>query len=174
MSGPRALPRASMGSERRASGLARAIGTLTRLSGAAIGLLLAVLLAIAFAEVVMRYLLGSGWPWGGTVSVIVLLFLAWIGAGHLWLTGGHIAVTLMGARAQVLLARVFGLAVIGGGLVLLPMTLDTMEAYSFIDLPALGISASVKYLPVAFGTGYLVCAACLVLAADLVDGRARR
>lgn len=136
-------------------------------SGAALGLILTALVCIAFGDVVLRYLFGGGWAWSGTVSTVLLLWLAWIGAGHLWLADGHIAVTLTGARARRWLMRLFGLVVIGGGLILVPMALRTMEAYSFIDLPVLGWTASVKYLPVAVGTGYLVAAAALAMLAGL-------
>jgi TRAP-type C4-dicarboxylate transport system permease small subunit len=140
--------------------------TLATVSGWAMGLCLLALVGIDFAQVVLRYGLGAGWPWAGDVSVILLLTLAWIGAGHLWLTRGHIAVDLIPAdgRAGRALSLAFDGLALAGGLVLLPMTWDTMAAYGMIDLPALGLPASVKYAPVALGLGFLTLAAALMLA----------
>ncbi len=145
--------------------IAPAAGILCRVSAIFMGLCLIALVGIDFAQVVLRYGFGIGWPWAGDVSIILLLTLAWIGAGHLWLTRGHIAVDLIAPASR--LGRVlwlgFDILVLVGGIVLLPMTLKTMQAYGFIDLPALPFSASVKYMPVAAGIAFVVLAAAIVL-----------
>jgi len=128
-------------------------------------LCLILLVGIDFSQVVLRYGFGMGWPWAGDVSIILLLSLAWIGAGHLWLTRGHIAVDLIAPASRT--GRGFWLAfdllVLIGGAVLLPMTLTTMQAYSFIELPTLPLPGSIKYMPVAAGIAFVVLAAGVVL-----------
>lgn len=138
---------------------------LVRVSAVLMGLLLITLVAIDFGQVVLRYGFGMGWPWAGDLSIILLLTLAWIGAGHLWLTRGHIAVDLIAevSRAGRALRVVFDLMVLLGGLILVPMTFRTMQAYGVIDLPALPLPASVKYMPVAVGMCFVVLASALVL-----------
>ena len=123
------------------------------------------LVALDFWQVIQRYLLGVSWPWAGDVSIVLLLSLAWIGAGHLWLVRGHIAVDLLAANPRIsrALAVVFDLAVLIGGAILLPLIFETMAAYSFIDLPTLPVSGSIKYAPVAVGTGFLCLAAGVML-----------
>jgi TRAP-type C4-dicarboxylate transport system permease small subunit len=142
---------------------------LRRVSAVFMALCLVALVGIDFAQVVLRYGLGTGWPWAGDLSIVLLLSLAWIGAGHLWLVRGHIAVDLIlgDSRLGRTLALAFDLLVLVGGAVLLPMTVRTMQAYSFIDLPALPLPGSVKYMPVAAGIAFLVLAAALVLAQRL-------
>ena len=134
-------------------------------SAAAMGAILAALVALDVAQVVLRYGAGRGWPWAGDLSVILLLTLAWIGAGHLWLARGHIAVDLIApaSRAGRALWLAFDAAVLAGGIALWPMTLRTMAAYGFIDLPALPLAASAKYLPVAAGTAFAALAAAILL-----------
>lgn len=138
---------------------------LIRASGVAMGAVLAALVALDVAQVALRYGPGWGWPWAGDVSVILLLTLAWLGAGHLWLARGHIAVDLIApaSRAGWALWLAFDVAVLAGGLALLPMTLRTMEAYGFIDLPVLPLPGSVKYMPVAAGIAFVTLAAAIVL-----------
>lgn len=143
----------------------RVAGILSGVSAVFMGLCLIVLVGIDFAQVVLRYGFGLGWPWAGDVSIILLLSLAWIGAGHLWLKRGHIAVDLIApaSRAGRALWLLFDLLVLVGGAVLLTMTVKTIQAYSFIDLPALPLPGSVKYMPVAAGILFVVLSAGLVL-----------
>ncbi len=138
---------------------------LVRASLWAMGLCLLSLVSLDFWQVIQRYVLGVSWPWAGDVSIILLLTLAWIGAGHLWLRRAHIAVDLLGAgpRTARALAVIFDLAALIGGIILMPQIFDTMAAYSFIDLPTLPVSGSIKYAPVALGTGFLCIAAALML-----------
>lgn len=138
---------------------------LARISLWAMALCLLALVTLDFWQVIQRYLLGASWPWAGEVGIILLLSLAWIGAGHLWLVRGHIAVDLIagGTRAARILSVAFDAVVLGGGLILMPLIFDTMAAYSFIDLPTLPVSGAVKYAPLAAGTLFLCVAAALML-----------
>lgn len=131
----------------------------------AMGLCLLALVGLDFWQVVQRYVLGQSWPWAGDVGVILLLTLAWIGAGHLWLSRGHIAVEFLPLTSlwSRVLRVAFDLIAVIGGAILIPMTWDTMVAYSFIDLPTLPVSGAVKYAPVAAGLTFLTASAALVL-----------
>lgn len=167
--GPTASPPRSRGSEVRPG--ARAADRLGRglaaASGALLALILLALVTLDALQVALRYLLGTGWPWAGDLAVILLLSLAWIGAGHLWLGGGHVAVDLLPDRPRLRAAldAAFGLCVVLGGLLLLPLALDTLAVYGTIALPALPVPASAKYVPVVLGTLYVVVAAVIRLAA---------
>lgn len=137
-------------------------------SGALMALILLALVTLDALQVALRYLLGTGWPWAGDLAVILLLSLAWIGAGHLWLQGAHIAVDLLPDRPRLRAALDAGssAAVVAGGLALVPLTLETITVYGAIDLPALPLPASAKYAPVAVGATYAVAAAAIRLMAS--------
>ena len=149
--------------------LKRLRSALLRVSAFLLALLLALLVTLDFAQVVMRYVLGTGWSWAGDVSVIMLLSLGWMGAGHLWLSRSHIVVDLLpgsdaGRRLRVWLDTAASIAVVAGVVILLPMIVTTIETYGLIVLPALGVSGAVKYWPVMAGATYLAVAAALDLA----------
>lgn len=128
------------------------------------GLLLVGLVTLDFLQVVMRYLLGGGFVWGADVAVIALLTLAWLGAGHAWLARAHISIVLFEQPRWIRVAA--NLLVIVGTVALAPLLMQTIDAFGFIDLPSLPLSAAVKYWPVAIGAAFLVLAALL----DLVAG----
>lgn len=140
-------------------------GALVRASLWMMGLCLLALVSLDFWQVIQRYVLGVSWPWAGDVSIVLLLTLAWIGAGHLWLTRAHIAVDFLAARPHVsrALTILFDLIVLAGGAILMPLIYDTMVAYSVIDLPTLPVTGSIKYAPVAAGTAFLCVAAAIML-----------
>ena len=132
-------------------------------SAVLMGLILAGLVTLDFLQVVLRYALGDGFVWGGDASVIALLTLAWLGAGHAWLAGSHIAIALF---PQPRLVRIGAdAAMIAGIVVLAPLLLQTIDAYGFIDLPSLPVTAAVKYWPIAGGALFLAVAALI----DLLD-----
>lgn len=133
---------------------------------AASALLMAVLVvalvALDFTRVVLRYLVGEGFAWAPDLAVVWLIALAWIGAGHLWLARSHIAIDLF-APPRWLRALVDAV-VVAGTVALVPLVAKTIDAYGFIDLPALPASAAVKYWPIMGGVVFLGLAALLDLA----------
>ena len=139
-------------------------------SATVMGLLLAALVTLDFLQVVLRYMLGDGFVWGADVSVIALLTLAWLGAGHAWLARAHIAIALFEQPRWIRIAT--DLAVIAGAVALAPLLLQTIDAYGFIDLPSLPVTAAVKYWPVAGGAAFLAVAAAVDLADCLAERRA--
>ena len=128
------------------------------------GTLLLALVSLDVAQVVLRYGMGGGWPWAGDATIVGLLTLAWLGAGHLWLRGAHIAVTLLPPRARptahvvitALLLLACGIAV--------PMVWESVRLYAAIDLAALPLPMAAKYVPVLGGLIWLMTAALLRLA----------
>ncbi|MFD0915378.1 TRAP transporter small permease [Pseudahrensia aquimaris] len=145
---------------------------LTSTSRIIMAALVLALVSLDFVQVIMRYAFGTGWPWAGDVSIVMLLSLAWIGVGHLWLSRGHIAVDLLAGSKAALRRRIDMAAcivVIACCVVLLPMIDKTIGVYGFIDLPALGVSGAVKYWPIIIGTTYLLIGAVIDLALRLLD-----
>ena len=139
-------------------------------SATLMGLILAGLVTLDFLQVVLRYLLGDGFVWGADVSVIALLTLAWLGAGHAWLARAHIAIALFEQPRLIRVAA--NLAVVAGAVALAPLLLQTIDAFGFIDLPSLPLTAAVKYWPVVAGVAFLVVAALVDLAAAFTEERA--
>jgi len=139
---------------------------LTRVSSVVLGILLLVLVLLELNQVVMRYLFGAGLFWTAEVSTLVMMSLAWLGAAHLWLLRGHLAIDLIGtahARWHRLIDVVADLLVIAGVLWLSPKIATTLDAYWMIELGSLPVSASVSYLPMSMGVLLLAGAATLNL-----------
>ena len=134
-------------------------------SGAAMGAVLVALVALDVAQVVLRYGFGAGWPWAGDLTIVLLLTLAWLGAGHLWLRGTHIAASLLPERAAGVAGAAFAVVALLGIVVVMPMAWGTMLLYAGIDLPALPLPAAVKFAPVVAGLAWLGVAIALRLAA---------
>lgn len=133
-------------------------------SGWAMGALLLGLVSLDVAQVVLRYGMGAGWPWAGDATIVGLLTLAWLGAGHLWLRGAHVAVSLLpGRAARAAFVVVTGLLLAACG-VALPMVWEAVRLYSAIDLPALPLPMAAKYVPVLGGLVWLMACAAIRLA----------
>lgn len=136
---------------------------LLRLSAVLAGGLLAALVTLDAVQVVLRYALGRGFAWGGEVAAILLITLTWVGAGHLWLARSHVAVDLFGLGGTWVRGAIDA-GLVAGALALLPALASTVQGFGFIELPALGVPASIKYWPVAGGVAFLGVAAALDLA----------
>ena len=134
-------------------------------SGAAMGALLIVLVGIDVMQVALRYGFGVGWPWAGDLTIVLLLSLAWIGVGHLWLSGGHIGVRLLPPQAARVADGAFALLALAAILLAVPMTWQAVGLYAAIDLPALPLPMAAKYVPVLGGLVWLGAAIALRLLA---------
>jgi TRAP-type C4-dicarboxylate transport system permease small subunit len=129
----------------------RAMVVLRQALGA--GLLLLILLTLM--QVALRYLFRNSIDWIEEISVVVLTWLAWVGAALLWLQRRHPAVDIvvgaLSPAARRILHRLFdGIAiVVGVGLAV--STLGTIDAFAGIELAGLGIDSAVKYQPILAG-----------------------
>lgn len=135
-----------------------------------IGLLVVFLVVLAFSQVILRYVFSSAIFWVEEVSVMALIWLAWLGIVYLWLTRAHIAVDLVSEVLSPPARRRLEMAIdclaLAGGVAITIMSLGTLDIYSGMDMGSLEIDASVKYYPVTFGGAGLAFAAFL----NLLDG----
>ena len=120
-----------------------------------IGASLLVMLLLAFTQVVLRYAFAASLLWVEEVSVMLLSWMAWLGAIQLWLDRGHLVVDLLpekrAARLRPAIAvGVNGLAVVGG-IALAFVSMETLTAFGGIEMGSLEIDASIKYYPVVAG-----------------------
>lgn len=130
-----------------------------------LGALLLAMVLLDGSQVLMRYGFNTGITWGGDVASLLLLSLGWLGAPALWLSRSHIAVDLFpGSALGGRVARaITDIAMIIGAAWLFHASLGALEAYSFIELPVLPVSASVKFLPITIGAALLALVALLNL-----------
>ncbi len=132
-----------------------------------IGALVLFMVALAFMQVVLRYGFSAAILWVEEISVMALIWLAWLGITYLWLSRSHIAVDLLptllppaGERRLRLAIELLGLL---AGATLAFISLETLEMYADMDLGSLEIDASLKYYPVTVGGVGLALAALLNL-----------
>jgi TRAP-type C4-dicarboxylate transport system permease small subunit len=85
---------------------------LGRLESAVLGLLVGLLTAVTFAQVVFRYVLNDPLFWSDEAARYLFVWLALIGAAACVRTGAHYAMDAMVKRLPRVLRRVCGLAVL--------------------------------------------------------------
>ncbi len=141
--------------------------------GRVIGIIVGGLVILAFSQVILRYAFGSSLFWVEEVSVMALIWLAWLGIVYLWLTRSHIAVDLLGevvsARTRNRMAMGIDVLALIGGVTITLVSFDTLDIYSGMEMGSLEIDASFKYYPITFGGICLAIAAFL----NLLDGMRR-
>lgn len=138
-----------------------------------LGAILIALISLEVVQVFLRYFLAEGLIWGRDVATLLLFCLAWIGAPLGWLNGNYIAVDLFGGgqSGRRRTGIVLNLVMVAFAIALAVMTLQAIEAFSLIDLPSLGMSAAVKFVPIITGAALLILASLLNLAAHAADRR---
>jgi TRAP-type C4-dicarboxylate transport system permease small subunit len=148
--------------------VAKARGWFERALTFIIAFCLLALVAIDATLVVLRYAFNSGVVWSGEVGVLLMMTLAWTGLPLLWLKGGHIAIDLFGHSISPDVRRGLGLVldVTFGVLavILIVFALRAANAYSFIDMAVLPVSAAVKFWPIVAGATLSVAAVVFRLA----------
>jgi TRAP-type C4-dicarboxylate transport system permease small subunit len=129
----------------------RAIGLLRQAMGA--GLL--ILIALTLMQVTLRYLFRHSIDWVEEISVVVLTWLAWIGATMLWLQRRHPAVDIviggLSPAARRALHQAFDVTAVVVGIGLAISTWGTIDMFAGIELAGLGIDSAVKYQPILAG-----------------------
>lgn len=125
-----------------------------------LALILTAMVVLEATQVALRYGFGTGFIWTGDVSVLLMQWLAWIGAPALWLRRGHINIdlidTLFGNKATQRLFRLLDGVMIAGALAILYFGLDVLAAFSLTEIPSLGLSGDVKYYPIMASACLLV------------------
>lgn len=125
------------------------------------GATLALIVTLAFLQVVLRYGFAASIVWVEEVSVLLLLLLCWLGAVHLWLTRKHILVDLVArrGRARRVADRALDVAGLAAGAALAVVSLETLTAFRGIEMGSLELDASLRYYPIlAGGAGIAVAA----------------
>ncbi len=130
-----------------------------------IGALVLLLITLAFTQVVLRYGFAAAILWVEEISVMALIWLAWIGIVYLWLARSHIVVDLLMpvlslSAANRLAIAINALAVVGGA-ALTVISFGTVDAYSGMEMGSLEIEASIKYYPILVGGAGVAVAALL-------------
>ena len=128
----------------------------------ALGASLLLLIMLTLMQVTLRYLFRHSIDWVEEISVIVLTWLAWLGATLLWLQRRHPAVDILAgalspsARRQ--LHRLFDATAVVVGIGLAVSTAGTIDAFAGLELAGLGIDSAIKYQPVLAGGAGLALA----------------
>lgn len=137
------------------------------LAEALLAISVAALTFTAAAQVGLRYLLAAPWPWMEQLSVVLMIWMAWLGAAYLWLKGAHVAIDSLIARLSPRWRRGFqagfDIAAIGVGGGTFAASFATFRAFAGMDLGDLPIPMSVNYQPVATGALLLAMAGLLNL-----------
>lgn len=138
-----------------------------------LGAILIALISLEVVQVFLRYFLAEGLIWGRDVATLLLFCLAWLGAPLGWLNGNFIAVDLFaGSRSgQRRTGIVLNLTMMAFAIVLAVITIEAIEAFSLIELPSLGVSAAIKFVPIITGAALLILASVLNLAAEAAERR---
>ena len=147
--------------------MARLRGGLALALRGAILAALTALIALEAAQVVLRYGLSTGVPWGRDVGGLLLFALAWLGLPLLWLERAHLSLALFAlppGAARAWDRALDALAILAGG-ALLVFLLQAAAAFRFIDMAALGTDASIRTWPLIAGTALWIVAAALNLLA---------
>lgn len=119
-----------------------------------LGLILCLLVLLECVEIVLRYGFATTLIWSADVSALLLLSLGWLGGGHLWVARNHLVVDLFQGRFSRFFKRVSIVAeviVLVGIIWLAPKIMDTLSIYANIVMPALEVSAAIRFIPMMIG-----------------------
>lgn len=140
-------------------------GILIRFLSGTLGLCVLTMAGLAVLQVILRYVFASALMWVEEVSVMIMLWMTWLGASLLWLTRGHIAVDLLTTqfsrhirKALASVTDIIGIVLSG---TLLVASLETLTTLAGMELDTLPIELSIKYYPIPVGAIFLGLAAAL-------------
>ena len=138
---------------------------------ALVGLSMIVLAVLACVQVVLRYLFSLSLIWMEDASVVVLIWMVWIGAVLLWFQRGHLAIDFLaqasrpGTRTR--LRQLSELGAVVGGLGLAFASIQSYRGFAGIEIMSLDMDSTVKFHPVVIGALGIVVAALLRLTRTL-------
>jgi TRAP-type transport system small permease protein len=145
---------------------------LIRYLSAFLGVCVMAMTGLAILQVILRYVFAASFIWVEEVSVIMMLWMTWLGATVLWLTQGHIAVDFLTGRCsrhtnKILTVIFDGLAILIA-VALIWASRETLATMVGMELDTLAIDLRIKYYPVFVGAIGLGVAACLDLCDQLL------
>lgn len=104
-------------------------------------LLLAAIVALIFANVIMRYVMNASLTWGEELTLWLFVWFVWVGVSYAFHTGDHVRITvlkdLLGARARLIADCIVALLVLAFLLVL------SVECIKLIRMPFVASQSSV-------------------------------
>lgn len=131
-----------------------------RLSAAFLGLILLTLVSLESAQVLTRTFFHSGLFWVDDIRMLLLLTLAWLGAGHLWMTQSHLTVDFvvlsMRIPTDVVQVGADVIAVIGV-IWMIPAFMSSISLYGSMMLPMLPLPMGIKFVPAVVGLLMIGC-----------------
>jgi len=119
-----------------------------------LGLTLCLLVLLECVEIVLRYSFATTLLWSTDISALLLLLLGWLGAGHLWIAKNHLVVDLFPGRFPRFFKAVniaAEVTVLLGILWITPKLMQAIAIYAEMIMPALEVSASVRFVPLVIG-----------------------
>lgn len=128
---------------------------LVTVNRAIIFLMMAVMAALVFTNVITRYILNFSIIWAEEVSQYLMIWIAYLGGGLAMREGRHVAIEMFQDRLPTPLGRTLRRVV--GGLVLGFLGLLTVLGFRFAafawqqETPVLNISLGIPYLAVPIG-----------------------
>jgi len=134
---------------------------------ALLGVAVALLATGAAAQVALRYLFEAPLSWIEPLSILLMIWMAWVGAAYLWLTRRHIAVDLLSSAFPPHWRRRMAVAMdavaIGVGSTIFAMSFQTFRAFAGMNFGDMDLDITVKYEPIATGALLLALAGALNL-----------
>jgi len=136
-----------------------------------VGLSVIALTLLACVNVVLRYLFSTSLIWMEDASVLVLIWMVWIGAVLLWFQRGHLAIDFLplalrsGGRTR--LRQLSELGAVVGCLALAYASMQSYRGFAGIEIMSLEMDSTVKFHPVVIGALGIFVAALMGLAQTL-------
>ena len=132
-----------------------------------LGLCVAALAGLAALQVILRYIIAASLMWVEEVSVIIMLWLTWLGISLLWMTKSHIVVDLLTSRLprqiQKTMASIIDIVVCIAAFTLFIISRETLQTSTGMELDTLAVDLTIKYYPIPIGAIGLIVAAMLNL-----------
>jgi TRAP-type C4-dicarboxylate transport system permease small subunit len=105
--------------------------------------------------------------WVEEISVMIMLWMTWLGISLLWLTKSHIVVDLLTNQLPQFIQRILAysidiLVVITAGTIFI-VSLETLSTMAGLEFDSLAIDLTIKYYPVPGGAIGLLLAALISL-----------
>jgi TRAP-type C4-dicarboxylate transport system permease small subunit len=93
--------------------------------------------------------------WVEEISVMIMLWITWLGASLLWITRSHIVVDLLTSQfskqVQRILVSLIDILTVIAAVTLLIVSIVTLRSLAGLELDSLAIDLSIKYYPVPIG-----------------------